>query len=295
MQFFVAHRGGAHGLSGGGCGANSPLLLLVSLATLVSLRNVQVMVDNNSIVDNRRKLCSLSLEEIVGQTKLVQDGLSSLRQDHFDILAKIRKEEEEEKEQDKRNDNLLLRERIHNVSRSLEQLEVGIEESSVILQLSDHFYRLEADRATLRLEMARVQDENDWLREELSATQAKLQHSQLDLAELQEEKRKWDFEEELRVTASESSARPVTPSKIPVGAWRVEEEKDITKAMNSPPPSKIPVGGWRSKSSVYKDVMDKESVKKAAAVRTTSKTCAERQYFKISSSVASGRSKIPSR
>ena len=65
----------------------------------------------------------------------------------------------------------LLEDRIANVTNSLEALEMGLEESNVIIALYDHFNRMESDRSILRLEMNRVIDENDWLREELSETQ----------------------------------------------------------------------------------------------------------------------------
>jgi len=58
-----------------------------------------------------------------------------------------------------------------NVTVALERLDLGLAESDVVLRLGEHFQRLEADRATLRLEVGRVQDENDWLREELAETQ----------------------------------------------------------------------------------------------------------------------------
>ena len=65
----------------------------------------------------------------------------------------------------------LIEDRIAHVTQSLERLEVGLAESNVLLSLHDHFERLEADRSTLRLEMRRVEDENEWLREELNDTQ----------------------------------------------------------------------------------------------------------------------------
>merc|ERR1719376_945067 len=37
----------------------------------------------------------------------------------------------------------------------------------------------------------------------------------------------------VRRTEQEADLRPVTPSKIPVGAFRVEEEKAINRALNS--------------------------------------------------------------
>merc|ERR1719418_250530 len=108
----------------------------------------------------------------------------------------------------------VLEARITNVTRSLEQLEVGIADSSVLLSLNDHFERLEADRSTLRLEMGRVQDENEWLREELSDTQKQLQEALAELAGIKEEKKQWQFQEEIRnMSEAPPSAvlRPVTP------------------------------------------------------------------------------------
>ncbi|TRY63033.1 hypothetical protein TCAL_14286 [Tigriopus californicus] len=265
----------------------------------------------------------LTHEEIVNQTRVVCNGLGSLREDHYTILSRIRDEVENQRNtpskppppSDRRtsptrrstkiNDNeKVLQARISNVTKSLENLEIGIEESQVMIQLSDHFQRLEADHVMLRLEMSRVQDENDWLREELSDTQRKMQQYMLELTELQEEKKKWEFEEELKNIGQETNVRPITPSKIPVGSWRVEEEKDINRALNgdrktsesrsaSPAVSRIPVGGWRSKVSVYKSVMEKEQVRVDLKKKSDKNTGSgsKRQYFKLNAS----RSKIPSR
>ena len=37
---------------------------------------------------------------------------------------------------------------------------------------------------------------------------------------------------QLRKSEQEADLRPITPSKIPVGAWRAEEEKAINRALN---------------------------------------------------------------
>merc|ERR1712051_793120 len=236
--------------------------------------------------------------EIVSNTKVVRNGLHALRDDHYTILANIRDEYGNQKNNSHHDTkeaseaaeaagnamctgasagsptngksvsglggptSSVLEARITNVTRSLEQLEVGIAESSVLLSLNDHFERLEADRSTLRLEMGRVQDENEWLREELSDTQKQLQEALAELAGIKEEKKQWEFQEEIRnmkpETTSSAVMRPVTPSRIPVGAFRVEQEKEINRALSgssdsvgnsrsratSPNPPRIPVGGW---------------------------------------------------
>lgn len=242
----------------------------------------------------------MTQDEIVAQTKVVRNGLHSLRDDHYTILANIRDDYENQKNTKEvtckpvvKNGgkvNTVLEDRINNVTKSLEQLEVGIAESTVLLSLNDHFERLEADRSTLRLEMGRVQDENEWLREELSDTQRQLQEALAELAEIKEQKKQWEFQEELRKMSETAPTvmRPVTPSKIPVGNWRVEEEKDINRALSgdsrsratSPAPSRIPVGGWRNKLSVYKRVMDQQenNEKKQKAATAVSR---KSNYFKL--------------
>lgn len=141
----------------------------------------------------------MTQDDIVSQTKIVRNGLTALRDDHYTVLANIRDEYENQKNNanptkdhhPKSSPNgrvvgTLLEDRIANVTHSLEKLEVGIAESSVLLGLHDHFERLEADRSTLRLEMGRVQDENEWLREELGDTQKQLQDALAELAEIRE-------------------------------------------------------------------------------------------------------------
>ena len=273
----------------------------------------------------------MTREEIVSQTKIVKNGLSSLRDDHYSILANIRDDYENYKNNQTSNNNEaatkdknsptltspnttsqpsklnvpnLIEDRIANVTSSLEQLEVGLAESNVLLSLHDHFERLEADRSTLRLEMGRVQDENEWLRDELNDTQRQLQEALAELAEIKEEKKQWQFQEEIRnmETSVATSARPMTPSKIPVGNWRVEEEKDINRALNgghdrsrasSPAPSKLPVGAWRSKLSVYKKVMEKQEAANEATKRKSSSAARKGNYFKLNA--PSRNPKVPTR
>jgi len=286
----------------------------------------------------------MSPPEIVSHTKVVRNGLHALRDDHYTILANIRDEYENQKNSHHSDTkeattaanvgeaaspnaksnvaigggcggqtSSVLEDRISNVTRSLEQLEVGIAESTVLLSLNDHFERLEADRSTLRLEMGRVQDENEWLREELNGTQRQLQEALAELAGIKEEKKQWQFQEEMRnMSESQSSAavmRPVTPSKIPVGSWRVEEEKDINRALSgggpgsdggnsrsratSPNPSRIPVGGWRNKLSVYKRVMEKQEATTEATKKKNATVVRKSNYFKLNAPARAP--KIPTR
>ena len=148
---------------------------------------------------------NLSQDEFISQTKTVKNGLTALRDDHYNILAGIRDEYENQRNDNHQNssvpDSVIepsdnssnalnnrntdvdnnFEARVANVTASLEKLEVGIEESSVMLALSEHFTRMETDRQGLRLEMGRVVEENEWLREELSDTQKRLIEAEAEL------------------------------------------------------------------------------------------------------------------
>lgn len=263
-------------------------------------------------------------DELISQTRTVRNGLSALRDDHYNILAGIRDEYENQRNDNQNNrtsnesnnvtnndadtdsssgleSNLQenvddsLEARVANVTASLEKLEVGIEESSVMLALSEHFTRMETDREGLRLEVGRVNEENEWLREELSDTQKRLIEAEAELAEIREEKAQWTFMEELK-NMNELNIRPVTPSKIPVGKYRVDFEKDINRALlggtdenggtdsnrtsrsTSPTTvSRIPVGHWRNKTSAYKKLMERQEKKELS----NSSDRNSRQYFKF--------------
>jgi len=80
--------------------------------------------------------------------------------------------------------------------------------------------------------MGRIKDENDWLREELEDTEKRLEDAILRVTELEEEKKHWVFMEEVKKLETAADLKPVTPSKIPVGSFRVEEEKAINRALN---------------------------------------------------------------
>jgi len=237
--------------------------------------------------------------DILGLIRHNRAGLSSLRDDHLTILGSIRAEETDGESRENRQG---LEERITAVSESLQQLEVGVAESGVMLSLAHHFDTLEAERCIGRLEMRRVKDENDWLREELEDTEKKLEDALCRLTQLEEEKKQWEFMEEIRKSEKETNLKPVTPSKIPVGNFRVEEEKAINRALNgatdsnrttttAPPPvvSKIP----KFFGSNYRKVQ--ENIEKASNERSEAAKKLRVKSHKLSLTPASSHCPLPSR
>ncbi len=90
-------------------------------------------------------------------------GLAALRDEHILILENIRNTEDTGGGGTGNNVSPVLEERIAAVTDSLEKLEVGVAESGVLIALSGHFERLEADRTLARLEMRRMQVSQQWM------------------------------------------------------------------------------------------------------------------------------------
>ena len=148
--------------------------------------------NNVSEADNDVRADSGDLLSLVKNNRA---GLKTLRDDHLDILSEIRNEEENRRnsaEADTAGDRD-LEERISAVTESLQMLEVGVAESGVMLSLAAHFDMLESERSITRMEMRRVKDENDWLREELEDTEKRLEDALSRLAGLEEEKKHWQL------------------------------------------------------------------------------------------------------
>ena len=57
---------------------------------------------------------------------------------------------------------------------------------------------MEADKIQMKLEMKRVKDENDWLRDELEETEKKLHEALGRITYLEEEKKSNDFLSEVK-------------------------------------------------------------------------------------------------
>jgi len=276
-----------------------------------------VMGDNDLAADRGQA-------SILARTRECGAGLASLREAHINILGNIRNEEEQlqkrgsESSEERREQEVGLEERIGAVTEQLQMLEVGVAESNVMLSLASHFDSMEAERCMAKMEMRRVKDENDWLREELEDTERRLEEALSRLAVIEEEKQQWLFMEQVRKSEQEADLRPVTPSKIPVGAFRVEEEKAINRALNgsgipvptsnssnnsnmdsnrqkSPPPapvSRIPKFSAKLGAN-YRRVQD--MMEKAANERQEKNQKLRGKRHKLSLTPATSHSAIPSR
>lgn len=68
----------------------------------------------------------------------------------------------------------------------------------VMMALSNHLSSVESEKQKLRVQVRRLCQENQWLRDELAGTQQKLQKSEQSVAQLEEEKKHLEFMNQLK-------------------------------------------------------------------------------------------------
>ena len=67
--------------------------------------------------------------------------------------------------------------KIGGLEQSLKSIDLGIDETCVMLQLENYFENLNNENDKLMLQVQRLTQENNWLRDELSFTEKNLQTS----------------------------------------------------------------------------------------------------------------------
>ncbi|ESO09064.1 hypothetical protein HELRODRAFT_169001 [Helobdella robusta] len=122
------------------------------------------------------------MEEVLKQIRAVAQGLESLQAEHAQILSGL-------------NESLslgqingLVQEKIFLINKSNENIDLALGEARVIIALSNHLHYVESQKQKLRSQVQRLNDENAWLREELTEFQQRWQTCQERCAALEEEK-----------------------------------------------------------------------------------------------------------
>eukprot|EP00112_Aurelia_sp_Birch-Aquarium-sp1_P006673 Seg1731.9 transcript_id=Seg1731.9/GoldUCD/mRNA.D3Y31 product="Kinesin light chain" protein_id=Seg1731.9/GoldUCD/D3Y31 len=143
----------------------------------------------------------LSQDEIISNTKNVLRGLETLKNEHSSLLTKMQQTQasDVEKEGSEQKKDM--------IKKSLEKIELGLGEAQVMMALCSHLSHVEAEKQKLRAQVRRLCQENAWLREELSATQQKLQGSEQNVAKLEEEKQHLEFMNSLKKYDDKAAGR----------------------------------------------------------------------------------------
>ncbi|XP_034019885.1 kinesin light chain 2 isoform X1 [Thalassophryne amazonica] len=140
------------------------------------------------VYPHEEALDRLSQDEIVLNTKAVMQGLETLRGEHAQLLNSLLDCSQLPVAQEKSG---LLR-------KSLDAIELGLGEAQVIIALSSHLSAVESEKQKLRAQVRRLCQENQWLRDELAGTQHKLQRSEQNVAQLEEEKKHLEFMNQIK-------------------------------------------------------------------------------------------------
>ncbi len=115
---------------------------------------------------------AISQEEIVSNAQTISKGLEALRQEHQSMLGGIRAAKDESRDDD------ILAEKCSLIEKSLDMIDLGLDEAYVMSALASHLQSVEAEKQKLRSQVKRLCQENAWLRDELATTQQKLQASE---------------------------------------------------------------------------------------------------------------------
>uniref|UniRef100_UPI00358FDCC9 kinesin light chain 1-like isoform X1 n=1 Tax=Myxine glutinosa TaxID=7769 RepID=UPI00358FDCC9 len=137
-----------------------------------------------------------SQEEIISSTRVVMQGLESLRSEHSSLLEGLI-----EALAARYCDGATLglaQEKSNLLQKSLDMIELGIGEAQVMVSLTNHLNTVESEKQKLRVQVRRLCQENAWLREELAGTQQRLQHSEQQVAQLEEEKKHLEFMNQMK-------------------------------------------------------------------------------------------------
>ncbi|XP_069750223.1 kinesin light chain 1-like isoform X1 [Narcine bancroftii] len=165
------------------------------MMTVQGLDGAGGRVMSTMVYPREERLERLTQDEIVMSTKSVIQGLETLRNEHNSILSTLLGAV---KSLQKGPEPSVVQEKSCLLQRSLESIELGLGEAQVIIALSNHLNAVESEKQKLRAQVRRLCQENQWLRDELAGTQAKLQRSEQAVAQLDEEKKHLEFMNQIK-------------------------------------------------------------------------------------------------
>ncbi|CAG7833746.1 unnamed protein product [Allacma fusca] len=198
-------------------------------------------------VDN---MTQLTQDEIVSSTKTVISGLESLKIEHHAGLQSLDSSLKQlggSQESTQLTEKQALSEKSEILHKSLDMIDIGIEEAKVMVAFATHMQITEAEKQKLRTQVKRLCQENAWLRDELATTQQRLQASEQLVAQLEEEKKqleffnsikKYDQESQNEDSTMETSSRSENKPDDPVMDLFPDDDNE-ERAMSPTPPSQF--------------------------------------------------------
>ncbi|XP_054259653.1 kinesin light chain-like isoform X2 [Macrosteles quadrilineatus] len=206
-------------------------------------------------IESIGRMTQMTQEEIVSNTKTVVQGLEALKNEHNSILGGLTAASVEltvsavERAQAavQSAEATVIQEKQGIVQKSLDMIELGLGEAQVMMALASHLQMVEAEKQKLRTQVRRLCQENAWLRDELANTQQKLQASEQQVAQLEEDKKHLEFMASVRqydqdLTDQESSSelkQDKPKADDPVVDLFPDDDAEERNNMSPTPPSQF--------------------------------------------------------
>ena len=130
-------------------------------------------------------------QDILNRISESVESVSRLRDHHREIDQAISNEDNED-------EKFIMR--VHEVKRALDELDLSVDEGRLVTAIADLIEVVESDQAQNELDLIRIKDDNDWLREELEEAENKLEDVLSRIAALEIEKQHHLFMLEVQYT-----------------------------------------------------------------------------------------------
>lgn len=171
-------------------------------------------------------MTQMTQEEIISNTRTVLQGLEALRVEHVSLISGLGQTKNEKSD---------------IVQKNIESIELGLGEAQVMMALAQHLQIVEAEKQKLRTQVRRLCQENAWLRDELANTQQKLQASEQNVAQLEEEKKHLEFMASVKKYDENQEQEKATEKSRtdPVVELFPEEDQESRDHLSQTPPNQI--------------------------------------------------------
>ncbi|KAI5101054.1 kinesin light chain 4, partial [Silurus meridionalis] len=141
------------------------------------------------------KLERMTQEEILVRTVVVIQGLEALKSDHDFMLHNLTETIKCLNEGEMAG---LVHEKFSLLQTSVDKIKLGLEEAKVMTALAANLRELELEKCELQLQVCQLEQEKMQLKEHVNYVQEKLQTSEQNFAQVEEEKNHLQFMNELK-------------------------------------------------------------------------------------------------
>ncbi|EGT47035.1 hypothetical protein CAEBREN_06300 [Caenorhabditis brenneri] len=199
-------------------------------------------------------MATMSEDDVTTGLRTVQQGLEALREEHSTISNTLETSIKGVKD----DEAPLPKQKLTQINDNLEKLMCGVNETSLMLMVFQLTQGVDAQNQKYQAQKRRLYQENAWLRDELSLTQANLQKSERMVAQLEEEikhltymasiKKFDDGNQSDTKTTTDLGTQSVTSETLQDLGFGPEEEEDLNSCQYVQPTPLVSVATSQNES-----------------------------------------------